>query len=376
MGIHSAKSMLRTLLALSLFARLYAQGPRVFAPDQALNPGQTVIIPLSLASTGQSITAIQFDLQWDAALSLQFTTGDQLRNASKVPYVAPLATQSVRCVMVGMNQAQIADGELLRLFVSSDAASPAGTGRLMIANALASDANGAAIRLDPSTITIQIRTGTPPQLLPAAAVVNAASLSPGPLSPGEIITLFGLPAASLRIDGLPAPVLLASPSQLNAIVPFGIDLNSDATLEVKRQDQTFTMTLPVSTAAPAVFTSNGTGAGPAAVLNENYTLNSFDNPARPGSVVMVYGTGFGPLQSPPADGEKAAGPNPTVSPVTATIAGLPADVLYAGAAPGLVAGVIQINIRVPATAPHAAGAPLLLTILGASTFPGVTLAIQ
>lgn len=368
--------MLRALLSLSFLTSLYAQGPRVFGPDQTLNPGQTIVTSLSFASGGQRIAAIQFDLLWDAKLDLQFTPGDQLRNTTKIPYVATLAPQSVRCLIVGMDQAQIDDGELLKFFLSASAASSTGTALVTITNALATAPDSAAIAINPSTMTIHIQNGTPLQPLPAAAVVNAASLSPGPLSPGEIITLFGLPAASLRVNGLPAPVLFNSPRQLNAIVPFGIDLNSGATLEVKGSDRTISMILPVAAVSPAVFTANGTGVGPGAVLNEDYTVNSFDHPAPPGSIVMVYGTGFGPLQSLPEDGQKTATTNPTLSPVTATIAGIPADVLYAGAAPELVAGVIQINVKLPAAARRNSAAALVLTISGSSTLPGPTLAIR
>jgi uncharacterized protein (TIGR03437 family) len=36
-----------------------------------------------------------------------------------------------------------------------------------------------------------------------------------------------------------------------------------------------------------------------------------------------------------------------LAPVTVTIGGEPAPIIYAGAAPGLVAGAVQVNVKVP-----------------------------
>jgi uncharacterized protein (TIGR03437 family) len=136
------------------------------------------------------------------------------------------------------------------------------------------------------------------------------------------------------------------------------------------------MSLPVAPTSPAIFTLSSTGLGSAAILNQDYTVNSFDNPASPGSIIMIYGTGFGLLQSPVIDGQAVVTPDLTVLPVSATVAGMQADVVYAGAAPGLIAGVIQINVRLPAGLAHDLIAPLVLTVSGSSTINGVIVAVQ
>ena len=212
-----------------------------------------------------------------------------------------------------------------------------------------------------------------------ALPIYAASFSPGPLSPGEIITLLGfnaLPSVSVEINGTPAPILYAGANQINAIVPFGLDLTSPASLQMNGQNQNVKLALPVAAASPAIFTQNGSGLGSGAILNADYSVNSFANPARRGSTVMIYGTGFGTLSSPVTDGQVVVGANLTTASVTATVAGFPAQVSYAGAAPGLIAGLTQINVLLPDRLVHNLIAPVVLNISGSSTINGVTVAIQ
>jgi uncharacterized protein (TIGR03437 family) len=115
--------------------------------------------------------------------------------------------------------------------------------------------------------------------------------------------------------------------------------------------------------------------GQGAILNQNFTANSPANPAARGSVVVLYGTGFGLLDPQPADGAIADQTAVTRFAVTASLAGVPAEVTYAGAAPGLIAGVVQINVRIPeGIAPNLA-APITLTV-GQAVTPTVTIAIR
>lgn len=369
----------RFSIPLLLIACSYGQSTRIFAPDQTLNPGQSTITSLSLISAGQSIAAIQFDLEWDKALGLHLTAGGQLWGAAKIPYSTSFGSQKQRYLVAGMNQTAIADGELLKMFLSVDPSAALGSTQVAITNVIASDPNGMAVPVSAASIHVQIQSGIAVSVLSPNAVVNAASLSPGPLSPGEIITLFGfyaLPSVAVRIGGTAVPVLYADASQVNAIVPFGLDLSSTATLELKSTGQTFTMTMPVASASPGVFTANGSGLGSGAILNEDFTVNSFDNPAHPGSIITVYGTGFGSLQAPVVDGQVAGTSNSTAGSVSATIAGIPAEVLYAGSVPGLVAGVTQINVRVPVGVVHNPNTPLILTVSGSSTQPATTVTVQ
>jgi len=232
----------------------------------------------------------------------------------------------------------------------------------------------------------------------AVAVVNAASLLPGPVAPGQIVSILGagigpesalgprlsaegrletrLGGVEVLWDGRPGPLLYASRDQINAQVPYGAAAVKEIQLEVRREGALRALvTLPVAEAAPALFTQEG-GAGQLAALNEDGSLNSPENPAVRGSVVTLFATGEGRTDPPAAEGRPAAAPlSRPVQAVSLTIGVHPAEILFAGSAPGLV-GVLQINARVPGGFAAAGRVPVELTVGGARSQPGVTLAVR
>ena len=154
-------------------------------------------------------------------------------------------------------------------------------------------------------------------------------------------------------------------------------------LEVEYAGQRDEWGLWVTDASFGFFTADGSGRGQAAALNEDGTINSVSNPARLGSVLVLFGTGAGQTVPPSADGEVAGGSLPKpIAPVRATIPGLlPLQVLYAGAAPGQVAGVTQVNVRLPDTLPTPSRYPLsaipVSVAVGDHESPGpVTVAVR
>src|SRR5205085_11115370 len=104
-------------------------------------------------------------------------------------------------------------------------------------NTIATDPNGNAMPLEASVTNVAIQNAAPVTIaLPSAGVLNAASLTPGPVSPGEIVTLFGnLPDTRPQVlfGGIPAPILYAGLNQVNAVVPFGLPPDAPANLEVR-----------------------------------------------------------------------------------------------------------------------------------------------
>jgi uncharacterized protein (TIGR03437 family) len=90
-----------------------------------------------------------------------------------------------------------------------------------------------------------------------------------------------------------------------------------------------------------------------------------------GAYIAVFGTGFGEANSPGPDGLSLL-----VAPVTATIGGVQADVLFAGLAPLSTPGLQQINILVPIDCPTGNAVPIRLQVGGHSTQNGATVAIQ
>ena len=349
--------------------------------NPAVGPGQIAIAALSFSPQGQPISGIQFDVEWDAALDIETATGNQIGASSKILYTAALTDRSRRFLIVGLNAGQISTGELLRCFLSTSVGAAPGTAQIRLTNVVAASPQGDSVFVQATSVIIPIQSTASAAPLPSEAILNAASLVSGPVSPGEIITILGVPGTSaasplLLINGTQATTLYWGPGQINAILPFGLSLADTATIDLQSQARSIgKVSVPVAAAAPAIFTLLGNGTGPGAILNQDYSVNSPANPAQGDSIIMIYGTGFGAVNPPAADGQRATGPAATTLPVTATIAGVPAQVIYAGAAPGLIAGVAQVNVRVPKGLPSST-APIALSIGGLTTPAGITVAIQ
>ncbi len=219
------------------------------------------------------------------------------------------------------------------------------------------------------------------------AVVNAANFMPGgnrdypngAVAPGEIVTLFGtgFPVnPKLTFDGRPAAILYASATQINTVVPFEVSAPGTAVSVEGAQ----AYELPVWPAVPGLFTADGSGQGQLAALNQDETPNSSSNPAKVGSVVAVYLTGAGAMTPPIADGQfgPLTPPFPgLVLGVSASVNGMGAPVLFAGQAPGLIAGAIQVNVQIPIGT--VSGNAYLVVYVGnyqTVAFAGTTIAVQ
>ncbi len=231
-----------------------------------------------------------------------------------------------------------------------------------------------------------------------ANITSAGSYAANAVSPGELISLFGfnlgapgtaqvqngrfptvLANTSLTFDGVPAPLIYNNSLQLNAIVPYEIAGKSSTNITLQAGSMSYSATVPVVAATPALFTADSSGAGQAAALNQDGTPNSPASPANPGDVIVLYGTGEGLISPLPADGTitSTSPPEPAPKlPVTVNIGGMPAEVIYAAAAPGLTAGVIQINARIPAAIPYSHHVPISWSAGNFVSQANVTIAIK
>jgi uncharacterized protein (TIGR03437 family) len=232
-----------------------------------------------------------------------------------------------------------------------------------------------------------------------STVANAASYFQDAVSPGEIVAIFGsnlgpstpaglhvsdsgtvatnLADTQVLFDGVASPIIFASDGQIDAIVPFGIAPDTTQ-VQVQYQGQASAFfPLNVAPSAIGVFSTDSSGAGAAVVLNQDGSLNSPNNAAAPGSVITLWATGAGQLSPPGIDGAvvDAASLPVTALPVLAQIGGQDAAVLYSGGAPGLVEGVIQVNLRIPAASPAGDALPLVLRIGDNTSQPGITIAV-
>jgi uncharacterized protein (TIGR03437 family) len=140
---------------------------------------------------------------------------------------------------------------------------------------------------------------------------------------------------------------------------------------------TFRGQVNVAPASPGIFALDASGKGGGAILNQDTSVNSPQNPAAKGSVIVLYATGGGQTNPPGRDGQIANAPNlpAPVLPVKVRIGGVESQVQYAGAAPGFIAGAMQINVRVPETAPSG-NVPVILEIGGWPSQEGLTVAIR
>lgn len=350
--------------------------PAVTAP-----PGSSLLVPISLASQSDSVVGVQFDLQFDSArLGISPTLSSSARAAAKYLSVWQLYPGLWRFVVLGLNQTRLANGPLINLFVNVNSAAVPAAYPLQLLNIVACDPSAASVKTTATggSVVVQGDPATAVQLQ-SWGVVNAASLLPGGVAPGEVVSLFGaaIGPATVLFDGIPAHVVYAGSNQINLVVPAGIQ-KPTTQLQLLRGSRSFAqLQIPVLDASPAIFAADGSGAGPAAILNDDYTLNSPSNPAHKGSAIMIFATGAGQINSPGVDRQISGAilPQP-VLPVSVKIGGLPAQVLYAGAAPGLVSGVLQVNCIVSAKSPAGWAIPIVLTIGTYPSQPGLTLAMQ
>jgi uncharacterized protein (TIGR03437 family) len=276
------------------------------------------------------------------------------------PVLVKLATQSTSSVLfvrpVVHSAYQSPDQSQFLTPATIDVSAGASTPGTYHAALVFTGSNGLSATV-PTTLTAAPSSTTPPVI---ANIVNGASLLAGPLAPGEIFSVFGMalgPGSQLLVNGTAAEVIYALPGQLNAIVPANFDPSHPATLEVDLPAaKSIPWGLPAAAAAPAVFTLNGSGVGPAAVLNADSSINTPSNPAARGSIVAIYTTGGIP--------EKVS------------IGGLDCALTFSGPAPASVRGLFQVNAVVPASAPAGNAVPVVITIGNSQSLSAATIAVN
>ena len=358
-------------------ATLSACAATLMTADSSARPGETIETVISFSSEGRSISGLQFDIESDPVLGIHVAPGATIANSSKLLLQGTPRPRVLRLIIVGLNRTPISDGELIRLFVTVDPNAPPFVSQITLTNPIATVPESAAASLSTHPSTLESKTVHPRKSFRPSGVLNAASLLPGPISPGEILTLFVSTTTAdplLTFNGRSASILYAGANQINTVVPYGLEQDGTATLEIVQGPSRGTLALPIAPTSPAIFTVGSSGTGQGAILNQNYSQNSALSPTRPGSFVMVFGTGFGILNSV-ATGDPGTLAT-TVNQVTATVGGMPAEVSYAGSAPGLIPGLVQINIRVPEALEPNPQAPISVKVGTQSTQPGVTVSIR
>jgi uncharacterized protein (TIGR03437 family) len=245
-------------------------------------------------------------------------------------------------------------------------------------------APGAASLTSPVTLTV---IASSPPVVAVSSIVNAASGSEGAIAPGQIVTIKGtglgpvsgvsfsvsqstntiattLAGVRVLFGGVPAPITYASSGQINAIVPYEIAGRTIVPFQVEYQGGVSAgQNLLVAPAAPAAFTFNSTGTGTAVAANQDGSFNGPTNPAVKGSYLTIYFTGGGQTNPAGATGTVTGAVLKRLQQVTTvTVGGETATVLFAGAAPGLVDGVGQLNIQLSPNTPSGSVVPLVIRV--------------
>lgn len=253
----------------------------------------------------------------------------------------------------------------------------------------------------PLTIPVTLNV-TAPLVVPGptiSAIVNGASYDTTGFSPGAIVTVFGtllgpttgvsfsvnskgdvdstLTGATVTVNGISAIPIFVQSGQVNVILPFNLPTSGTGKVEVEYNDLTSAeFSIPLAPADVQIFTANASGSGPGSILNQDYSVNTKSNPAAQGSVIQIYGTGAGVVTPTVTAGGVAGDKLSNVAlPYSATVNGQSAKVLYAGTAPGLVYGVDQFNIQLPASVPSGA-VKVVLTVGTSQSQSDVTVFVK
>jgi uncharacterized protein (TIGR03437 family) len=257
--------------------------------------------------------------------------------------------------------------------------------------------------------------GPGPQLW---AVTNGASANMSVVSPGGIVTIYGVglgpvaitpfpgtnplpvalpaaaPSTSITINGFAAPLLYTSANQVSCIVPYALEAQSgNAVSLILTYSGTASAPFSVNVVDtdPGIFTLDASGVGQGAILNfnsttGNYTVNTATNAATAASTVVIYATGFGVITCvstatstctpAPDETQLVAGTVMPAAAVAVTIGGQTATVQAALAPIGSVPGLLQINVTVPAGIAASGIVPVIVTFGAASSQSRVTMALK
>jgi uncharacterized protein (TIGR03437 family) len=240
---------------------------------------------------------------------------------------------------------------------------------------------------------VEVVKGPQPGPIPViTAVVNAASFAGGPVAPGEIVTIFGTnlgPAQLARtaydgsgflgtwagetrvfFDGIQAPLVYASNTQVSAIVPYQVAASTGIRVEYQLRSSD-ARTVQVTGAAPGVFTV--AGGSQATVVNQDGSFNSDANPAARGEIVTLFATGTGATSPAGVTGKLPPAGRAPAGGVAVAFGGVPGELQFAGE---IAAGVLQVNVKVPQTAAAGATVPLSISVGASASPPRATVAIK
>ena len=293
----------------------------------------------------------------------------------------------------------IADGTLIRKFSNGALTTIAAAGIFSNPQGIAVDAAGNLYVSDSQpgagTGVIRLLTPNPRPGIATGGIVPVYSSTPV-VQPGSWISIYGsnlaggtyvwnndfptsLGGVSVTIDNKPAYLWFVSPTQINLQAP------DDATtgvvsVVVTTPAGTVTSSVTLAPQGPSLsLLGDGrhvaaeilTAFGGYDLAGPSNTFSYTTRPVKAGETLVLYGVGLGPTNPSVAAGKAFSGSAPVTGPVTVTIGGLTAHVMYAGI---IEAGLDQINVVVPAAA--SGDQPIFVSVGGVRTASGPVVAVQ
>lgn len=230
-----------------------------------------------------------------------------------------------------------------------------------------------------------VQTSQPQPVINPGGTVSAATSSQTVLSPGSLISIYGsqlaqgeaqassvplpksLAGSTILLAGRQAPLFFASSGQINAVVPYGISVNTSQQVSVSRNNA-ISVPQPVSLAAagPGIFTTTATGQGQGAILKGGTPdLADTDHPVKAKDVIVIFCTGLGEVQPPVVAGEPASKTilSRTIVQPDITVGGVSGSLQFSGLAPGFV-GLYQVNVGIPEGVQPGDHVPVVITAAG------------
>jgi uncharacterized protein (TIGR03437 family) len=180
-------------------------------------------------------------------------------------------------------------------------------------------------------------------------ILFGTNMGPGALQGAPTLPLQNtLAGTSIRISSgatsVQAFMLYTSANQVAAVMPSNAPVGSDTLTLTYNSQTSASLTIQVVQSNFGAFTLNQGGNGTAVILDANNVPITALHPAAPGQVVVLWGTGLGPITTGDATGAPAG--NMTSVPVDVVVGTAHAVIDYRGRAPGFV-GLDQINFHVP-----------------------------
>jgi uncharacterized protein (TIGR03437 family) len=356
-----------TSSTLSVTVNLSGLSPGSYTGNITVNSGVgTLNVPVTLTVTQQVNLAVTPDaLAFEAltgATSIPAKTVNVSVSTGSLQFTATAATSSGGSSWLQVTPASSMTPGTLTVTASATGLNPGVfNGTVTVSSAGASNS--------PRVIQVTLTVTSPVPVV--TAVLNAAAGRGGILAAGTIASIYGTALAAesavfpqivsgglvptqvgdvrVLFDGIAAPILYTQAKQVNTVIPWSLFGRTTVSVVVEyKGNRSAAVQIQLYDAAPGIFSIDGSGTGQGAILNQDGGVNSANNGAAADSIASVFATGMGQTEPQGVDGAFPTQvlPKPML-PVTVLLGNSEAEVTYGGAAPYLVSGAMQVNVRIP-----------------------------